>query len=317
MKRYEIFLDETKEHFTTALVKDPAVEQTLLYFNSEKPLLFFNDEKRVIYSIAMRPNKLIFRKDVNGEPGEVFYSKETVEKFQQNYFKFNGQNKTNINHSDEKIQGVYPFESWIVMDAEIDKSKVLGLNTQNDDLVMGFKVENDQVWNDCKNGNIDGLSIEAHFNNELREQKPIIKMSKLEKVIEAIKTVFASDVDPEKEKTPEEIAAEEKAKEEEMAVDPQVEIEVEKPNDLEAENEQLKAKVAELEAKLAEYEADKVKSETELETMKSEKDVIAAAFEKFKSETPAAQPIRHVPIEVEKTYEQMTNLEKLKFNREN
>lgn len=313
MKKYEIFLDDDKEHFTTSLVKDPAVEQTLLYFNTEKPLVFFNDEKRVIYSVAMRPNKLIFRKDINGEPAEVFYSKETVEKFQQKYFKFNGQSKTNINHSEESVKDVYPFESWIVMNKEIDKAKVLGLSVEDGDLVMGFKVENDDVWNECKNGNIDGLSIEAHFNNKEVNFKTEINMSKLEKVTAFFKELFAED-----EKTPEQIAAEEeKAKKdaEAMAKDaPPTDAPDEEKAMLLEENAKLKQQVAELETKLATNEADKVKDDAELETMKKEIADVKSDFEKFKNETPASKPIANLPTEMkaDKPFEEMTAFEKFR-----
>lgn len=314
MKKYEIFLDEDKEHFTTSLVKDPAVEQTLLYFNTEKPLVFFNDEKRVIYSVAMRPNKLIFRKDINGEPAEVFYSKETVEKFQQKYFKFNGQSKTNINHSEESVKDVYPFESWIVMNKDIDKAKVLGLSVEDGDLVMAFKVENGEVWNECKNGNIDGLSIEAHFNNKEVNFKTEIEMSKLEKVTAFFKELFADEVE---EKTPEQIAEEEKAKEaEDMAEDtPPAEAPDEEKAMLIEENAKLKSQVAELETKLATMEANKVKDETELETMKKQISEVKADFEKFKNETPAAPSVVNLPQEETKPYEKMTALEKFRYHK--
>ncbi len=316
MKKYEIFLDEDKEHFTTSLVKDPAVEQTLLYFNTEKPLVFFNDEKRVIYSVAMRPNKLIFRKDIKGEPAYVFYSKETVEKFQQKYFKFNGQSKTNINHSEESVKDVYSFESWIVMNKDIDKAKVLGLSVEDGDLVMAFKVENNEVWNECKNGNIDGLSIEAHFNNKEVNFKTEIEMSKLEKVTAFFKELFADEVE---EKTPEQIAEEEKAKEaEDMAEDaPTAEAPDEEKAMLIEENAKLKSQVAELETKLATMEADKVKDETELETMKKQISEVKADFEKFKNETPAAQSVTNLPTEkkVDKPYEMMSNHERYLYNR--
>jgi len=310
MKVYEIiFQGEKKGVFRVSLVKDPAVEATLMKFSAEeKPLYFLNEEKRIIYSVAMRPNMEIPRKNINGEPALVFYSDATVEMLQQNYFKQNGNSNTNINHQDENANGIFPFESWIVNNPDFDKSKELGLETKKGDWVMGYKIENDEVWQQVKDGNLDGLSVEMS-GFELSEQKTNIKMSKLEKVIEAIKEVFASDVAP-VEKTPEEIAAEEAAK---MAEDMPP---VEPPKDLEAENEMLKAKVAELEAKLAEIEAEKVKSETELETMKSEKESVIASFEKFKAETPAAAPIKNAPIEVVKTYEQMSNFERLQFNKE-
>jgi hypothetical protein len=53
---------------------------------------------------------------------------------------------------------VFSFESWIVANPANDKSSELGLVTKKD-LVMGFKVDNDAVWQQCKEGNLDGLSI--------------------------------------------------------------------------------------------------------------------------------------------------------------
>ena len=71
MKVYEItFNDEHK----VSLVKSPAIESTLLKFSIEEneKLYFANDEKQIIYSVAMIPNKMIFRKDIQGEPANVF-----------------------------------------------------------------------------------------------------------------------------------------------------------------------------------------------------------------------------------------------------
>jgi len=167
MKKYELVFNEDKEGvFRISLVKDPAIESTLLHFNADKPevLHFTNEEKRVIYSVAMIPNKLIFRKDINGEPAHVFYTAETIEKLQKNYFK-NGYNSvTNINHQKENTDGVYLFESWIVKDPNNDKSNALGLDAPAGSNVNGYHIENEKVWQDVKNGNLDGLSIEARLD---------------------------------------------------------------------------------------------------------------------------------------------------------
>lgn len=118
------------------------------------------------------------------------------------------------------------------------------------------------------------------------------------------------------EKTDEEIAAEEKM----AAGDPPAETppatEPPAPTDnveeIKAENEMLKKENEDLKAKILELEAGMVKTETDLETMKKE-------FETFKANTPAAPSISATPrVEVvNKPYEQMTNFEKLKFNKEN
>ena len=320
---YEFIINPESEHFTTSLVKDPAVESTLMYFNSEteKPIFFANEEKRVIYAVAMRPNKLIFRKETDKIPAHYgFFSAESIEKFQENYAKHKGDNRVNVNHTETPINGVFKIENWIVKDAEIDKSKALGLSTEVGDLIQGFKIENDEVWQQCKSGNLDGLSIEASLGRKLvsnfKTQIEMSKPSKLDAVIDAIKSVFAS----EEEKTPEQIAEEEaqkKAEADKMAEEETPPPAEETKVDYEAENEMLKAKVADLEAKLATMEADKVKEEAELETMKKQVEKIESDFAKFKSETPATAPIVNAPVEVSVPYEQMTNYQKLKFNKEN
>lgn len=310
MKVYEItFNDEHK----ISLVKSPAVESTLLKFSSEEneKLYFANDEKQIIYSVAMIPNKMIFRKDIQGEPANVFYTKETIEKFQQDYFRNNANSGTNINHAKFNTDGVFPFENWIVQNSEVDKSKELGLTAPNGSLIMAFKIDNAEVWNEVKNGNLDGLSVEGRVVFKEVEQ-PItnINMNKEKNpqtLWDNLKAFFSEDTDEE------EIVEEAKMEDEEVVI----EVDETDIDAMKAENEMLKAKVSELETKLADIEAMKVEDETKLETMKAEKESIAKAFETFKAELPATTPIKDMPKEVKKSYSEMTNFERLKFNKNN
>ncbi len=300
MKVYEItFNDEHK----ISLVKSPAVESTLLKFSNEEneKLYFANDEKQIIYSVAMIPNKMIFRKDIQGESANVFYTKETIEKFQQDYFRKNANSGTNINHAEFNTDGIFPFENWIVQNSEVDKSKELGLTAPNGSLIMAFKIDNAEVWNEVKSGNLDGLSVEGRVVFKEVEQ-PI------------------TNINMNKEKNPQTLWDNLKAffSEAKMA-DEEVVVKVDETDidAMKAENEMLKAKVSELETKLADIEAMKVEDETKLETMKSEKESIAKAFETFKAELPATTPIKDMPKEVKKSYSEMTNFERLKFNKNN
>lgn len=284
-----------------SLVKDPAIESTLLKFSSEveKPLFFANDEKRIIYSIAMIPNKLIFRKNINGEPAHVFYDEQAIYDFQKEYFR-TGNLGTNVNHAKENTNGIFPFESWIVENPQNDKSNYLGLDAPKGSLVMGFSIENESTWNDVKSGNLDGLSIEGF---PILEEETINTINmKIEKnpqsLWDTMKAFFAVEpVAPEM--TPEEEAA---AENEPVAVET---TELAAP-DLVALGEKIDAltqKIADLETKLIAAEATAVEANTELQ--------------KMKAETPAAVAIPLVPIEMKKSYEEMNNFEKLKFNREN
>lgn len=361
MKKYElVFNDEHEGVFRISLVKDPAIESTLLHFNAEKPevLHFTNEEKRIVYAPAMIPNKLIFRNDVNGENALVFYTAETIEKLQKNYFK-NGYNSvTNINHQNENTDGVYLFESWIVKDPKNDKSSAMGLDVPAGSVVNGYHIENEKVWQDVKNGNLDGLSIEARLgfkevndNNNYKKQtmnkKGILKSIKDffmanedKKEFQAgDKKVFAIDLkegeiltdeagepvanadleidskvyktddlgtilsiedkpaDEPKEDTKEvEAVAEDAPAEDESPADDQ-----DPKDDLEAENEQLKSELAKAQEELAKLQAEKIKADTELTQMKAE--------------TAAAQAIKNVPTQTVKSYEEMSNYEKMQHNK--
>ena len=284
---FEFIIDESCEHFTTAIVKNPAVEKTLMYFDEQKPAYFVNEEKRLIYSVAMQPNKLIFRKATNEIPEHYgFFSKESIEKFQENYEKFNGNQKVNIDHTQQKVDGVFRVENWIVNDAEIDKTKTLGIDCENGSLIMGFKIENDAVWEQCKNGNLDGLSIEAHLlRKETNNFKTEIIMN-IEKnpqnLWDAMKAFFST----------EEVKKEEADKLADEPTPPSEEV-----AKLTQENEMLKAKVAELEKTIADAEVKEVKDETALATMKSEVEKMRADFELFKSQTPATEKVKDAPKE--------------------
>lgn len=331
MKTYElIYPDGGIGVFKVSLVKNPAVETTLMKFSSEEKMYFSNEEKRVVYAPAMIPNKMIFRNNIQGEPANVFYTAETIEKLQQNYFRNKGNFSTNLDHADNNIEGVFPFESWIVQNKEIDKSKDMGFDVPNGTWMMGHKIDNESVWNDyIKTGKIDGLSIEASL---LHKEQLInkVNMSKLDAVIEAIKQVFsaeeaetvvettevemAEDKKEDSEEAPIEDANKEAETPEEMVDEPAAEEAVDSEEvateaegvdveELKAENEALKAELASVKEQLAKSEADKVKAETDLT--------------KMAKETPAAVAIKNAPKEVSKKYEEMSNFEKLKFNREN
>jgi hypothetical protein len=174
MKKYE--LQYTKGEtgvFRMSTVESPATKTTLVMFDDESKLLQFADEeKQVIYSVAMRPNILIPRKDINGEPAMVFYSEETVNNLQQNFFKNNSHNGATVNHDGKVRSDMYCFESWIVRNEDQAKS-IPELNAKVGDWVLAQKVDNEEVWQDIKLGKLQGFSIEAYLEPVLTEEKKI------------------------------------------------------------------------------------------------------------------------------------------------
>ena len=57
----------------------------------------------------------------------TYYDEDTVEKLSYNYLKQGGNLGTNLEHTDENTDGLYPVESWIVTDPDNDKTFALGM----------------------------------------------------------------------------------------------------------------------------------------------------------------------------------------------
>ena len=256
MKRYELKYTKGETGvFRMSTVESPAIKSQLVMFDDEMALLEFkDDEKQVIYSVAMRPNMLIPRKDINGEPAMVFYTEETVSDLQQNFFKNNSHNGATINHDKKVRSDMYAFESWIVQDPEKDKATLLGMSVQKGDWVLGQKIDNAEVWADVKSGKLTGFSIEAYLEPILTNNE--IEMTQ-EEVDARIKVVLME-------------TEEEKKKLEEEAIPPVVEeekeeMEVEPIPDLQKIIEEKDAEINDLKAKIAEMEGKAMEMSAELE----------------------------------------------------
>lgn len=180
MKKYELQYTKGEDGvFCMSLVENPATKTQLVMFDDESKLLqFADDEKQIVYSVAMRPNMLIPRKDINGEPAMVFYAEETIADLQQNFFKKNHHNGATVNHDGKVREDMYIFESWIVQDPDKDKGTLLGMQVQKGDWVTAQKIENADVWQDVKSGKLKGFSIEAYLEPVLINNK--VEMTKEE-----------------------------------------------------------------------------------------------------------------------------------------
>ena len=301
MKKYELKYTKGEDGvFCMSTVENPATKTQLVMFDDEmKAMEFQDDEKRVIYSVAMRPNMLIPRKDINGEPAMVFYSEETVNDLQQNFFKNNSHNGATINHDKNVRKDMYAFESWIVQDPEKDKATSLGLQVQKGDWVMAQKVDNPEVWEDIKKGKLTGFSIEAYLEPVLTNNQ--IEMTK-EEVDARIKAVIqmTTEEDAAKKKEEEDAAAAEAEKVKMAEGDP-----VPPADDLQKKVDELTAENIALKAKLAELEVKEIDMSAEIAAAK--KVAVEMGAEIAKGIKPNSAP--------QKKYEEMSNAEKVKFNR--
>ena len=133
-----------------------------------------DEEERIITGALMLADTPIYRNDGNGEYYVVF-TKDTIKKIAQKYFKKGYQNNVNLQHDSGQVkEGITMFESWIV-DEKRGVKPMKGFEDVKDGSWFGsFKVENDDVWQMIKEGKVKGFSVEGIFNyikDKTKEEK--------------------------------------------------------------------------------------------------------------------------------------------------
>ena len=157
----ELFLSDC---FAMGLVTNAANERNdiMLFSNTPEDTIYFktvNNEERVVTGIAMVPEIPIFRPNPSRY---VWFSKETIKSASLMFFKNHNQNNTTLEHQ-VNLQGNTVFESWIVTDPELDKTKLLGFkDVKPGSWAISMKIEDDIIWDKyLKTGIIKGFSVEA------------------------------------------------------------------------------------------------------------------------------------------------------------
>ena len=191
----ELFIDETKEDDgieAISLVESPAIEENFVALSKHKvEFKTVDSEKRIIVGLALVPDKLIYRRRGDYEYNIVF-SKDTVRKASELYLKRLKLNNATLEHDDQMTTGVSVIESWIVEDPEKDKTALYGLNAVEGAWAVTMKIDNEEVWEDVKQGKYLGLSIEGMFSDNVDVEE--IEASE---VLEELKKLLSEEVEME------------------------------------------------------------------------------------------------------------------------
>jgi hypothetical protein len=174
-KIVELVIDEDSQELAIdaiSLVSAPAIEENWVFFGKEKnnlTLAKVDEEKRMLVSPALIPNKQIFRYDPNTDSDYyVYFSKETVRKASELYLKNNNHHKATHEHQD-RVSGVLTVESWIIEDTKTDKSTLYGFSLPKGTWMVKMKIENEELWQKIKSGELKGLSIEGYFTDKMQK----------------------------------------------------------------------------------------------------------------------------------------------------
>ena len=189
-----IIQDENQELAIDAisLVTSPAIEQDFVYFGKDKNNLTFakvDEEKKMLVSPALIPNKQIFRHDPNTDSDYyVYFSKDTVRQASELYLRHNNHHKATYQHQD-RVSGVLTVESWI-KEGDMDKSKLYGFDLPNGTWFVKMKIENDELWDRIKSGELKGLSIEGYFTDKMEQMAE--KKATSEEILKALNEIITN-----------------------------------------------------------------------------------------------------------------------------
>ena len=151
-----------------SLVEFPAVESNFIAFDKKEKQIYFkaDEEKQMITGVLARADYPIYRYD--REMGEYYiqFDKEVIKELAEKLLKDNHQNWVNIEHKENSdVDGVNMFEMFI-------KDSEKGINPNGfDDVSDGslfatFKVHNEEIWGQIKDGTFKGFSVEGLFGIE-------------------------------------------------------------------------------------------------------------------------------------------------------
>lgn len=154
--------------FVVSLVDMPAVEVSWQLFDkSQEMFKIENPDKQIITGVVMLADTPIYRVDpVHGEY-YITYTKETIAKMVQKYFKENNQENVDTNHSFELIDGI-ELQQAFIKDTEKGIDPKGFENVPDGSLFFTYKVTSDELWDEVKNGSWTGFSLAGYF--DIKEQ---------------------------------------------------------------------------------------------------------------------------------------------------
>ena len=166
IKKYKVGINS--ETYAISMVEEPAIESDFVALSKEEDekvqAFLESDERHMCYGAALIPDREIYRN--NGEQEfYISFTRESIEKMSQDFMKNYRQNEVTLDHED-KASDITITESWLVEDPYKDKANALGINVPQGTWMVGMKVNQIDVWDRIKNGELKGFSVESMISLE-------------------------------------------------------------------------------------------------------------------------------------------------------
>lgn len=171
MEKIEVFelvidIDDESGVTAIALVDQPAIESNWMAFSQqiEHKFAVKDEDKRIIEGYFMVADLLIPRIGEHGEKFFVKFSAKTIEAIREKQSRLGLTNNFNLMHDPRQIaEGVFMLDNLIV---DNERGKIAPKEFEkvpNGSLWGSAKVDNDEIWEQVKNGTFKGFSVEGMF----------------------------------------------------------------------------------------------------------------------------------------------------------
>ncbi|MBQ3414519.1 MAG: hypothetical protein IJH39_04060 [Clostridia bacterium] len=158
--------------YCISLVDDPAVETAWMAFNKdEQPLKFAveNEDKHIVRGVIMRADFPIYRVGISGFEYLIEYDKETIRIMAEKYLYDGFQNNVDTQHNNKLEQGVNLVQ-WFIKDTENGINPKGFEDIEDGSLFAEYKVNNEEIWQQIKDGTFKGFSLAGFFDTVLVEE---------------------------------------------------------------------------------------------------------------------------------------------------
>lgn len=174
LKTFYITVDDSNEtglNFVS-FVDEPAIEVNWLKFSEddkEKLSFKLDEDQHIVFGPAIVADKEIYR-NKNGFEFFVVFTKDAIKKMVEKYSKDGKLNSVDVNHNENPIDDVVMIESFI-------KDEANGISPKEfEDVTDGswftkFKVNNEELWQKVKSGEVKGFSVAGMFDLKDEEFK--------------------------------------------------------------------------------------------------------------------------------------------------
>ena len=180
--------------YCISLVDCPATETQWVCFNKQPNEIKFsidNEEEHIISSVVMLADTPIYRRDDSGYEYNIVYHKDVIKLMAEKMLFDNSHNNIDINHNGELLdKGAVSLVELFIKDKQNGMNPLYFSEIPDGSLIAKYKIHNEELWQSCKDGTLNGISLAGYFGVEQEFKNNKSKISMLDKIKKAIKDIL-------------------------------------------------------------------------------------------------------------------------------